>query len=451
MALAEVTDPTVLRQLDAQGLSGRFNEAVGGGIGRLGGMLFPVGSDIDPNVGKAAQQQAMLGLGLGLLAGASRGQGLGEALFGSYQTAANNYRGAQDQAFRNTLLKRQEQRAADQDKREQQSADALNRQLHATTAGRIASGLGGAQDQSAYWRMVSSMPEVQAALKSYGIDPATVTSEALPQIQQQLATAGQVSGPTVKPGPLELKAIVGPDGKPILVPETMAVGQRPYYQGSKGISMTMPDGTQVQIGGDGSVVGPGELSKPTINNLQETIVNSTSRLDRLNATLATYNPQFLQARGIVKANTTKLKDFLNMDVSPEQRKYLDEYSQFQSSAATDLAAFLKEMSGAAVTPQEYARTEKALPSGTELSPTEFEAKAKVAVKTISRAIMRANWALKNGIGVTSVEQLAKAMPLEGIDAVYEKRANEIWQELGGKPEAKAEAIRRANQEFGLAR
>jgi hypothetical protein len=429
---------------------------------RIGEWLAPSAEGavfgLTPEQIAAAQNAARRQFALGLLSNVGSGRpftaGLAQGLMGAEQS----YRGAQNQAFQNAMLKRQveradaqEKRLAEQEKREQQASDTTSRQLYATTAGKIAAGLGGTKDQSAYWKMVSGMPEVQAALKSYGIDPATITPEALPQIQQQLATAGQVGGPYVKPESLQLKAIVGPDGKPILVPETMAVGQRPYYQGSKGISMTMPDGTVVEIGGDGSVVGPGDLSKPTINSLQETIVNSTSRLDRLNATLSTYNPEFLRAKGILNAGTSKIKDFLGMDVSPEQRKYLDEYSQFTSSAATDLAAFLKEMSGAAVTPQEYARTEKALPSGKELSPTEFEAKAKVATKTISRAIMRANWALKNGIGVKSVEQLAKAMPLEGIDAVYEKRANEIWQQLGGTAEVKAEAIRRANQEFGLAR
>lgn len=288
------------------------------------------------------------------------------------------------------------------------------------------------------------------------------TSEALKALKgpvTRMETVQTADGGILQRNPEtgEIKQVVKPDGKPGSYDEFVLAQKDPAFANflkqrkGKGLSVTMPDGTVIEMGGDGGKVDAGELSKPTINNLQETIVNSTNRLDRLNATLSTYRPEFLQAKGIVNANTTKIKDFIGMDVSPEQKKYLDEYSQFQSSAATDLAQFLKEMSGAAVTPQEYARTEKALPSGTELSPTEFEAKAKVAVKTITRAIMRGNWALKNGIGVKSVEQLSKVMPLESIDKVYEQRANEIWQELGGKPESKAKAIQQANQEFGLAR
>ncbi len=65
--------------------------------------------------------------------------------------------------------------------------------------------------------------------------------------------------------------------------------------------------------------------------------------------------------------------------------------------------------------------------------------------------MRANYALKNGIGVKSVDQLSKLIPLDSVDKIFEDRANQIWQDLGGTPDKKAEAIATAKQEFGLAR
>lgn len=280
-----------------------------------------------------------------------------------------------------------------------------------------------------------------------------------------------------KPADVQVEQVVGPDGTPRFVSRQDAIGQQPFQKDSqpssyeeftraqkdpafgkflqerrgKGMSVTLPDGTVIAEGSTPQSVRPGELAKPLVNSLQETIVNSTARLDRLNATLSTYRPEFLRAKGLANAATTRVKDFIGMGVSPEQQKYLNDYTEFQSNAATDLSQFLKEMSGAAVTPQEFARVEKTLPSGKELSPTEFEAKSKVALRTINRALMRANWALKNGIGVQSIEQLSKVMPLEGIDQVYEQRANAIWQEMGGTPESRATAIQRANQEFGVAR
>lgn len=436
----------------AQQLAMPGAQARPGFIQGISGMLFPTQPGMDPAASQAAQRQALLAMGLGMMGAAQRpGATIGGSLFEGFQGASQTYAGAMDRAFRNTLLQQEAERQKRQEEREEKAAAREERTRSGDVATRLATGISGASDPMGYWNLMRGNPEVQTTLQQFGLQEPQ-TPEQAAALAQQLGAVGAVSGPVVTPRPVQLKAVVGPQGKPILVPEELAIGQEPAYAPrGKGMSMTLPDGTVIEMGGDGSKVGPGDLSKPTINNLQESIITSTNRLDRLNATLSTYRPEFLQARGIANANVTKVKDFLGMSVSPEQRRYLDEYTQFQSAAATDLAATLKEMSGAAVTPQEYARTEKTLPSGTELSPAEFEAKSKVAVKTISRAIMRANWALKNGIGVQSVEQLAKAMPLEGIDAVYEKRANQIWQELGGTPEAKAEAIRRANQEFGLAR
>lgn len=219
----------------------------------------------------------------------------------------------------------------------------------------------------------------------------------------------------------------------------------------KGLSVTLPDGTTVEMGGESGSVGPQELTKPTVNNLQETIINSSNRLDRLNQLLTTYKPEYLQAKGLLKAGSSELKDFLGMDVNPEDKKFLSGYGEFKASASQEFSATLKELSGTAASESEVARVIKGVPSDQDKSPTVFEAKAKATTKFITRAIMRSNWALKNGIGINSVDELSKRMPLEGIDGVYESRANQIWQEMGGKPEARKQAIQRANQEFGIAR
>lgn len=283
--------------------------------------------------------------------------------------------------------------------------------------------------------------------------PEQLRALAQEQLQGMQAALAAFRGPQ-ETGPLE--SVVGPDGQPVLVPRQSAVGQRPYYKPAAGMRVrsdgqggfTFEQGEGITGGGD---IGPADLTAPIRTKLQETIVNSSNRLDRLNQTLSTYNPEFLRAKGLASALTIKGKDFLGLSISPDQRRYLDEYSQFQSTAATDLSLFLNELSGAAISPQEYQRLASAAPSGKEHSPTEFEGKSKATVKGVTRAIMRANWALSNGIGVRSVEQLAKVMPLESIDRVYEQRANAIWQELGGTPETRQQAIQQANREFGLAR
>jgi hypothetical protein len=416
------------------------------------------GSGMSPQEIEAAQLASRRALALGLLGNVGTGRNFAAGLTQGLAGAQNASSQAMENAYRNTARRNEEERRAKTEERLQKDQELqlkqqemITRQNSALTAGRVSSGISGSSDPMGYWNLVRGMPEVQSALQTYQIDPATITTpEQLTAVSQQLGAAGSIGGPQRQATPLQLVKVIDPkSGKAVFVPEQLAVGMTPA--GGQGFNVTLPDGTTVSMGEQGSQVGPGELAKPTVNSLQETIVNSSNRLDRLNLLLSSYRPEYLQARGLVKAGTTELKDFLGMNIPEADKQFLRGYSEFKASASQEFSSTLKELSGTAASEGEVARVMKGVPSDQDKSPEVFEAKARATTKFITRAIMRSNWALKNGIGVQSVDQLAKAMPLEGIDAVYEERANEIWQELGGTPETKAEAIRRANQEFGVAR
>lgn len=227
----------------------------------------------------------------------------------------------------------------------------------------------------------------------------------------------------------------------------------PRWQPDKpGLSVTLPDGTVITQGAPPGV-GAGDLTAPVKTKLQDSIVGATDELDRLNSIGEQFDPRFLQLPGKAKALTLKIKDLAGGalgDLSADEKKYLTDYSTFVADAAKNLSSILNRLSGAAISPAEAERLKKGIPNDQD-SPTQFTAKYKAAIKDVTRATMRANWALTQGIGVKSTENLSKMMPLSAIDQVYERRANEIWQELGGTPETKAEAVNKANQEFGLAR
>jgi hypothetical protein len=376
----------------------------------------------------------------------------------------------------------QESRLASAEQREQQLFDEASKMRNMQVLHRALSQIESAEDPAAALNTLAKSPEVSGIFQKMGKDPMEGWGTTPDEIRARAAEGrAQIEPflPKSKAEPLSKEGKIAADVKSGLLtkeqgdaalsgtnkePSDIQVykfAQSQGYKGSyvdfkkelrgKGLSMTLPDGTTISMGEPGGQIGPGELSKPTINNLQETIVNSTGRLDRLNQMLATYKPEFLQAKGILQAGASELKDFLGMDLNPDQRKFLSDYSEFQANSAQEFNATLKELSGVAVSESELARAMQGAPSANDKSPAKFEAKARATTKFVTRSIMRANWALKNGIGVKSVDQLAKVMPLEGVDAVYEQRANEIWQELGGTSEAKAQAIKQANEEFGLAR
>lgn len=432
----------------------------------LGQAFFPDQEGIDPTTSQAARGDALLQFGLGTLAASRRpGAGFADSLLAGLGQASQTYQGAVQSAYSNNLKKtelelrqktadREEKaqaRLAKQAEREDKKAEREDSQVRASTATRLAAGIKGAADPVQYLGLVSNVPEVQAAFDEYGIDPTTLnTPEAILAAGDMLGQAGAVGLPYEKPeraAPLQLRAILGPDGKPILVPEQEAVGKTPYER--RGTSVTLPDGTVISDGGP-SAVSPAELSKPTVNKLQETILSAQDQLDRLNTTAATYKPEYLQARGYLKAGASKVKDFLGADVSPEDREFLKGYTEFRANAARDINSTIRELSGQAVTGNELERALKEAPNDKD-GPIEFEAKLKAQTKFVRRAILRANYALKNGIGFKSTEELSKKLPLAAIDGIYDERVNEIFQELGGKPENKAEAYRLANQEFGLVR
>lgn len=183
------------------------------GLGMLGQQVAPIDpgmsmptaggtapSLIDPATAQAIQRNAILNLGLGLLAARDDRQGLGHGAALAFQNAQAGAADAMDRAFKHTLLKREadyQQQERDRQTKLQQQQD---RQNAALTASRISSGLkANAANPSAYWDLVSKSPDVQDALKQLGIQAPYMGPMADPtqldQFQQRLNAATQVSGP----------------------------------------------------------------------------------------------------------------------------------------------------------------------------------------------------------------------------------------------------------------
>lgn len=150
---------------------------------------------IDPNAQQAAQKNALITLGLGLMAARDNPQGLGAGAANAFQNAQGGYQDAMDRAFRNTLLKRrleQEDRALDREAKLQSRED---RQSAAATATRVSGALAGQykDNPAAYWAMVQSNPDVQEALKQAGVQVGDTPD--FNAVAQQLGTFGRTSGP----------------------------------------------------------------------------------------------------------------------------------------------------------------------------------------------------------------------------------------------------------------
>lgn len=245
----------------------RFSRAMQAFPGAISGALFPTQPGVDASVSKAAQDQAMMAFAAGLLAGRDKpGASFGSAFGSAYQNASQTYSGALDNAFRNTLIRKQEEREERSEDREIARDKQKQRESAATTAGKLATGLqNSAGNMPGYWQMVASMPEVQGAIKELGIEvPTELDPGSWQQLQQRLAGAAQVGGPAAPRNPLQLKAVMGPQGKPILVREEQAEGMTPYYEPNTPASPSVPSGYRYTKSGTLEAIpgGPADMGGP---------------------------------------------------------------------------------------------------------------------------------------------------------------------------------------------
>lgn len=331
MALTEVTDPALLEQLNGGGFASRFNNAVGSGMNRLGNALFPLNGTMDPQAGKAAQNQAMLAFGLGLMAGKDRpGAGLGSSLFDAYMGASQTYQGAMDNAFRNTLIKKQEDREERAEDREIQREKQAQRESAASTAGKLATGMSKATDAPAYWQLVGGMPEVKGALQEFGLEvPTQLDPESWRQFQSQLANAGLVAGNQPTKG----------------VPSQSGLLQEYTKAQEQGYTGTIID-YQRLVAHDR--MRPEKPPVPTEG--ERTSTNYFGRMDAAEHLLGDYTPSladYMAANNMIGGGSVR-SGIANQFLSPAGQQYYQ--------AASDwVRAKLRKESGAVISPEEMAQ------------------------------------------------------------------------------------------------
>lgn len=170
-----------------------FGDYITNGLGRLQDSLFQV----DPNVAgamsadqlKGARQNALLHLGLGIIAGNNSGYrgGLGRGALLGLSDAENSFNQQTGQAY---ALNRQKQ----QDAETQQMHALQMASLTAPGLGKLAGGLDAAapDQRAAQWQSIIGNPTNVQLLKAAGIDPTTVTPDKLPALIQQMHQQAQL-------------------------------------------------------------------------------------------------------------------------------------------------------------------------------------------------------------------------------------------------------------------
>lgn len=364
-------------------------------------------------------------LGIGLLSQGDLGKGLAAGAQGIQQTGDRRQRrallGLQTQATQASLEDKQRLRGQAAQYRATLPPDsplvALPDEQLLAAAGTLAT-RETPEQAAAKARATRETPE-EAAAKAVAIAQGTLPidrqkagfNEPLVQIPDDSSPTGfrnvprsqAVGQPGIGPGGLQME--FGPDGKPTLIRSGPGAG-------AKG-------------GGSG-------LAQPTLNKLDEKMIDAGEGLARLDQIERGYRPEFQQFGTRIGAGWTALKSSMGAKLDPNDKKLLTEFTTFKRDATDNLNKGIKEATGSAMGVDEAKRIIASMPNvGAGVfdgdSPVEFEAKLKGSTTALRNAYMRAAWARSKG-----VDPLKSGVSLEEVPKLIDKRGDEIAAELRAK-------------------
>jgi hypothetical protein len=194
----------------------------------------------------------------------------------------------------------------------------------------------------------------------------------------------------------------------------------------------------------------GDLSKPTVGQVEQGVLSNADAITRLNNIQYSYRPEYQNIQFRSKQAWNTLKDKFG-GLPDNQKQQLTQYSQYRQNSLQNLNQTIKDITGAAMGVQEAERIMASLPNaGTDIfsgdSPTEFEAKLNNAVKQTKYALARKNYALKNGLKWENTS-------LESMPNIIQSRGKEIEKQYGLDPKdpaTKQTVLRQLSAEFGVA-
>lgn len=131
-----------------------------------------------------------------------------------------------------------------------------------------------------------------------------------------------------------------------------------------------PDGTVTFQSGKG--ISPAGLQRKTVTDLEKKLVTFETNIDNLKRIESQIKPEFLTFAGRGKAFFSGLKSKAGVDLSKEEKSFVQERTRFTQNINQFFNAYRKEITGAAASVQELEGLKKSM-FNVDLSPVEFEA------------------------------------------------------------------------------
>lgn len=227
-------------------------------------------------------------------------------------------------------------------------------------------------------------------------------------------------------------------------------------KGGTGDSITLADGTRIDLKGGAGANKDTGLQKPTMNKVEEDLLNATASMASITEVENRLKPEFQTLWSRLSAGGKSVWNKLGGELDPESEQAMTEFRQARAAAGQLLADELKAMSGAAITPQEAERSKEFIPNpGTGLmdgdAPIDIKSKIERFKAFKRRAIARLNYIRKNGMSIKEMDRI----PLEMVDTFIANRMSQTREKLAAQnpnatpEEIKEQSMKAVAEEFGL--
>lgn len=155
----------------------------------------------------------------------------------------------------------------------------------------------------------------------------------------------------------------------------------------------VPAGKPTLTGSKSDVSG---MTKPTITDLQKSIVTSQNQLDNLAQIAGKYDPSFLQYGTKLKNWTMQGLDKIGFPLGADQRAGLQKYISFRTQSVSGLNQYIHDLTGAQMSMYEADRLRAGIPDPDNDSPEVFISKMRETFSKVIGIQKRAQQALASG-------------------------------------------------------
>lgn len=200
--------------------------------------------------------------------------------------------------------------------------------------------------------------------------------------------------------------------------------------------------SQIQVAG-----GDMALGKAGAGKVDEGLLDTSAALMRIERIGKEYKPAWSTYLKQGEIGFNAFREKLGAKLSPEQRKEMESYTSWRSSALDNMNRTIKELTGTAMGIEEANRIMATLPNPDD-SPSQFQRKLEDAKQQTRMALARLTYIKRNGMAMTDV-------PLDKVPSIINERGGVLEQETKRKfpnmsgAEVSRLVRRQLAQEFGL--